>query len=80
MGVACVADQLESLRSDASRTAAEMEPDGDPLLRAQAEADYIDAGLEQLAAELRGICTVCVLGELSVTVAETEAEARRWLN
>lgn len=73
-----IADELEKLRRDAERSVAQMEATDDPFLRAQAEADYIDAGHEQLAAELRGVCTVCTLGELGATL--DDPAPRRWIN
>jgi hypothetical protein len=75
-----VADQLSRLREDARRAARAMEPGDEPLPLAQAEADYIDTGLLQLAAELRGICTVCTLGEEMNGFLEDGRGGRRWLN
>jgi hypothetical protein len=61
-----VAEQLLELRKDALRNAAELEPDDDdksPIARLLAERDYMDAAHEQLANELRGICSACWLAD-----------------
>jgi hypothetical protein len=50
---------LERLRKDAKRAAPEIEPDPDPLLRLEAECDYLDTGIKQVVLELRGICSAC---------------------
>ena len=55
--------QLEQLRKEALVAARDIEPDPDPFLRVQSEDYYVDAGIEQIVSELRGVCIMCFESE-----------------
>jgi len=69
-----LAQVLRQLRDDARRVAPEFEPNLDPLLRLQAEGDYLDVGIEQVVSELDGVCSAYFFDEYA------ENEPKRWSN
>jgi hypothetical protein len=50
---------LRRLRRDARDAVDEHEPATDPLQRLQAEVDYIEVAVDEVASELEGVCSEC---------------------
>jgi hypothetical protein len=50
---------LRRLRRDAERAAAEHEPTSDRAQQLEAELDYVDVAVDQIASELEGVCSEC---------------------
>jgi hypothetical protein len=54
-----LARALRHVRRDAEAAVSEHEPTQDPVQRLEAELDYVEVAIDQIAGELEGVCSEC---------------------